>query len=335
MARKDIHRPAAIEPADYEFVAFDYLPSSPGDIGAAMFLAEERKRKRAHMERTGGFYSQHEHGGLCHICGSVNAIYSASFYHGKSNSYIKTGLDCAQKLECEGIEAFRKNVKKALEANAGKRKAAALLEKAGVAKAWALYEADAAYRKAFAVENKAWHEANPDPEMISDKSGYGMIAVGAPKYKESSKDEMIVLDMVSKVIKYGNAPSDKALGFMKVLLDRIERAPEIAAEKAAAKAVELANSKPVPAAEGRMLIEGEIVSLKLQEGFYGSQLKMLVKHADGWKVWGSCPAAIAEEAAKGDKVQLLASVQRSPDDPLFGFFSRPSKPKLIKQEVAA
>ena len=56
--RKDIHRPGAIEPADYEFVAFDYLPSSPGDIGQAMFLAEQRKAKRAHMERTGGFYSQ-------------------------------------------------------------------------------------------------------------------------------------------------------------------------------------------------------------------------------------------------------------------------------------
>src|SRR3954469_23129860 len=128
MARKDIHRPAAIEPADYYFVSFDYLPSEGDVLGNAMFLADERKRKLAHMKRTGGRYSQHEHGGLCHICGSVNAIYSASFYYAKSNSYIKTGLDCAEKLECEGIEAFRKSVSNVLDASAGKRKAKAVLE---------------------------------------------------------------------------------------------------------------------------------------------------------------------------------------------------------------
>jgi len=182
MARKDIHRPSAIEPADYEFVAFDYLPSSPGDIGAAMFLMEERKRKAAHMEKSGGYYSSHEHGGNCYICGA-HCVYSASFYHAKSNRYIKAGLDCSEKLECEGIEAFRKNVKKALEANAGKRKAAALLEKAGVAKAWALWESEAAYRKAFAAEHKAWLEANADAEP----DYYGNIA-GAPKYNWGGKD---------------------------------------------------------------------------------------------------------------------------------------------------
>ena len=144
MARKDIHRPAAIEPADYVFVAFDHLPGSSGDLGEALFMQEQRKYKRAHMARTGGKYSGHEHGGLCHICGSVNAIYSATFYHEKSNSYIRTGLDCADKLECEGIEAFRKNVKKAKEAAAGKRKAKETLEKLGLGKAWELLEADTA-----------------------------------------------------------------------------------------------------------------------------------------------------------------------------------------------
>jgi hypothetical protein len=243
--RKDVHRPAAIEPADYQFVAFDYLPSSPGDIGQAMFLAEERRRKRDHMEKSGGHYSQHEHGGLCHICGSVNAIYSASFYHAKSNSYIKAGLDCAQKLECSGIEAFRKNVKKAKEAAAGKRKAAAILIEKGLGKAWEMYEADVAYRKAFAAENKAWHEANPDPEMVSDKNGYGMVAVGAPKFKECSRDELTALDIVGRLIKWGNI-SDKAADFLGQLLERIEKAPEVAAAKAAAKAEEMANAKPVP-----------------------------------------------------------------------------------------
>lgn len=328
MARQDIHRPAAIEPADYEFVAFDYLPASPGDIGAAMFLAEQRRRKVAHMERTGGKYSGHEHGGLCHICGSVNAIYSASFYHAKSNAYIKTGLDCAQKLECSGIEAFRKQVKAAKEAQAGKKKAKAILEGLGLGKAWELYEADVQYRKDFAAENKAWQEANSEVEP--DRFGN---VEGAPKFKEYSRDELTAQDIVGRLIKWGNI-SDKAASFLGVLLERIEKAPEIAAEKAAAKALEMANAKPVPAASGRVLVKGEVLTIRQQEGFYGLQIKMLVKASDGWKVWGTVPAALVEEVEKGSVVEFHASLKASDDDEYFGFFSRPSKAKVLRALAA-
>jgi len=327
MARKDIHRPAVIEPADYVFVAFDYLPSSPGDLGAAMFLAEERKRKAAHMEMTGGVYSGHEHGGLCHICGSVNAIYSASFYHAKSNRYIKTGLDCAEKLNCSGIDAFKKNVKKAKEAAAGKRKAKAILEAAGLSKAWELYEADIAKRKAYADASKAWNAANPDP--VRDEAD----EASRPQWQEPSRDELTALDIVSRLVKWGNI-SDKAASFLAQLLERIEKAPQIAAERAAAKALELANASPVPMVEGRVPVKGEVLSIKQQEGFYGIQTKMLVKADAGFKLWGSVPAAIIEEVAKGAVVEFSAAIQRSDDDEYFGFFSRPSKAKVIKALAA-
>ena len=328
MARQDIHRPAAIEPADYQFVAFDYLPSSPGDIGQAMFMMEERARKRAHMEQTGGKYSGHEHGGLCHICGSVNAIYSASFYHAKSNAYIKTGLDCASKLNCQGIEAFRKKVKAAKEAQAGKRKAKAILDENGLGKAWELLEADIASRKAYAEASKVWRDENPEP--VLDDNGE---EIGAPKFQNPSRDEYTALDIVSRLIKWGNI-SDKAASFLGTLLERIENAPEVAAQKAAAKALEMANAKPVPVVKGRVLIKGEVLTLKEQEGFYGSQLKMLVKSEDGFKLWGSVPSAIAEEVERGSVVEFNASIKASDDDQYFGFFSRPAKAKLIKALAA-
>ena len=328
MARKDIHRPAVIEPADYEFVAFDYLPNDGDVIGAAMFLAEQRKYKVAHMEKSGGSYSQHEHGGLCHICGSVNAIYSASFYHAKSNSYIKAGLDCAQKLECSGIEAFRKNVKKAKEAAAGKNKAQKILDEAGLGKAWDLYAAYDVEVKAFRKVMKDWQDANPDAEP-----NYEGVIEGAPKFRDVSRDEFVVQDIVGKVVKYGNLPSEKAQAYLVKLLDLIERAPEIAAEKAAAKALELANAKPVPVVEGRVLVKGEVISLKWQEGYYGNVLKMLVK-ADGYKLWGSVPSAIADEVERGAVVEFNASVKASDDDKSFGFFSRPSKAKVFKALAA-
>lgn len=136
MTRVDAHRPSAIDPADYDFVACEYLKVE--DIGNAQFLDAERARIWAHMARTGGTYSAHQHGGNCHICGAA-AIYTALFYHRPSNTYIRTGFECADKLDCREVELFRKQVRAALEQRAGKRKAEAVLEKAGLAAAWSIY----------------------------------------------------------------------------------------------------------------------------------------------------------------------------------------------------
>jgi hypothetical protein len=297
-----------------------------------MFLAEGRAYFRAHMEKNGGHYAENKSAGNCYICGA-RCIYSATFWHKPSNEYIHCGLECSDKLECGDAASFKKNVKKALEANAGKRKAAAILGEAGLGKAWELYEADVAARKAFAVENKAWQEANPEPEYRSSDGGYGIETVGAPKFKEYSREEVTALDIVSRLIKWGNI-SEKAQNYLGVLLDKIERAPEIAAEKAAAKALEMANAKPVPVVEGRVTVTGEVLSLKEQESMYGIVTKMLVKNADGWKVWGTVPAAIMGEVERGSVVEFAAKVQKSDKDEFFGFFSRPSKAKVIKALAA-
>lgn len=317
MPRIDVHRPSAIEPTDYQFVAFDCLPAEGDIIGNAMFLAAERARKRAHMKRTGGHYSQHEHGGNCHICGSVNAIYTATFYHPKSNGYIRTGLDCADKLECEGVEAFRRNVKDALEAGKGKRKAKAVLEKLGIAAAWSVYTADVAKRAAYAEACSDWRDA-------------GEVEADAPKWVDPSRDETTVIDIVERLIKWGDI-SDKAANYLKVLVDRIERAPQIAAERAA----EAASALPVPVVEGRTMVRGTVLTIrKPREDDFYPVTKMLVQHADGWKVWGAVPAAIKAFVAKGDAIEFNAAVKVSDNDPKFGFFSRPAKAKVIKALAA-
>src|SRR5882672_4280684 len=95
MARNDIHRPSQIEHLDYEFVCNEVIKME--GLGDAIFMMDERKRKAAHFARTGGKYADHEHGGNCHVCGAA-AIYTVLFYHSKSNSYVRTGGDCADKL---------------------------------------------------------------------------------------------------------------------------------------------------------------------------------------------------------------------------------------------
>jgi hypothetical protein len=105
-------------------------------------------------------------------------------------------------------------------------------------------------------------------------------------------------------------------------------------ERAARLAEERAKCNPIPAdvLEGRATIAGEVVSAKVQEGYYGSTYKMLVKDDRGFKVWGTVPASIDEAVYNGRledgatiRVEFVATVEASDDDDTFGFFKRPSK----------
>jgi hypothetical protein len=326
--RKDIHRPSALVVADYAFIKYDYLPSGGDVLGDAMFLAEERARFNAHREKTGATYGENCSAGSCYVCGAA-AVYTATFYHKPSNKYICTGLDCASNLDGGDPAAFKKNVKAGLEAAAGKKKAKAVLEAAGLGKAWELVEADALKRKTHAAAVKAYREANPEPELVEDKYGT-LVMVGFPEHPVNSYEERTALDIISRLVKWGNI-SEKATNYLGVLLDKIERAPEIEAAKAAAKAVEKANEKPVPLVEGRVLVKGEVLTLRGEDGPYGHTTKMLVK-CEGFKLWGTCPAALLDaRVEKGDVVEFAASIKRSDRDEAFGFWSRPSKAKVVKE----
>jgi hypothetical protein len=135
-----------------------------------------------------------------------------------------------------------------------------------------------------------------------------------------------------------------------------------------------ANRKPVPSTDKRLTIEGVIISAKYDEGgwrdengrerdFYRPEgIKITVEHADGWRVWGTCPTdcyttgyetyvegqpvkyTSGEDAAamlKGKRIRFDARVTQSEKDAKFGFFKRPTKAVLIDaapamvEEVAA
>lgn len=277
MTRTDIHRPSIITPDDYQFVSFhshhaDYL---------ANFI--EQEQFRAHMAATGGKFSDHNHGGSCHVCGA-HAMTVARFYHSPSNTYVQTGEDCAAKLhkgDALNFRSFRVKAKAGIDAVAGKRKANMVLENANLTSAWDIY--------------------------------YNGLDNAPTAWEENT-----IYDIVCNLVKYGSI-SDKQKSFLGNLLGRIADRPQIAAQRAA----EVAAALPIPV-EGRMVVTGAVLTLKGQETEFGYVTKMLVQHAEGWKVWGTVPKALAE-VKKGQQVIFTATITVSDNDPKYGFFKRPAK----------
>ena len=294
--RTDIHRPSAIEPLDYEYVGCLIPAFTIYDMPLAL---EHEDRVERHMQKTGGKYSDHEHGGTCHICGA-GCIYVAVYYHAQSNSYIKTGFDCADKMsigEKKDFRAIKKEKKSAEEARAGKLKAKAILEKEDLLDAMKVYE---------------------EREWVS---------------LFDHRAESVVSDIVGKLIRYGSI-SEAQIKYVRSSLKYIEKREEIEEQRAKEKA----EAKEVP--EGRTEIAGTVISLKWKETDFGNVLKMTVKSVDGYVVWGSAPKSLwwNEDEAKrlkvGDQVKFSATLEKSENDSKFGFFKRPSKAEITKRGEA-
>lgn len=300
MARTDIHRPSAITPEEYYLVACLYTPKAGDGIIDFAALGYERERLQRHMKDTGGTYAQHEHGGNCHVCGAW-FIDHAVYYHHLTNSYLNIGFDCANKMDIGDARAFRDwrtARKSACELKAGRAKAQAILQDAELSDAWELFV------KLDGIDDFAALTEGLSQSLLS----------------QTVNKIYIVLDIVRKVIKYGNI-SEAQGNFVHKLIANIDGAKEIQAKRDAEKAA----AKPAPT--GRVDFEGVLLSKKYVEGYYGDQLKGLVKTDQGWKVYLTIPASISEIKV-GDRVALRATLEVSDDDETFAFGKRPHAREL-------
>jgi len=111
-----------------------------------------------------------------------------------------------------------------------------------------------------------------------------------------------------------------------------------AAEQAVRDAVtEAVIVTAVPA--GAQTVCGIVLAVKSETSYYGyhakTTVKALVQDDRGFKVWGTCPAKLADatenhtyDALRGQRVQFSAQLEVG-DDFGFGFFSRPTKAALL------
>ena len=158
-----------------------------------------------------------------------------------------------------------------------------------------------------------------------------------------------VKDVLGKLNQYGSI-SEKQIA-------AIEKSAAKQAEWVAKDALTVKAEVPTE----RLLVTGEVITIKWQEGFYGSQQKMLVEVTTDvgvYKVWGTVPSTLQGQygctgckstgivhndgcdqcyvmdyigAVKlGDQVCFVATLKQSDKDTAFGFFSRPAKAHVVE-----
>lgn len=139
-----------------------------------------------------------------------------------------------------------------------------------------------------------------------------------------------VADIARKLNNYGELSERQVAAVITAIARELERQARQAqwdAEREAKKA-ELA-AAGVAAPLGRVVVTGTVVTVKDYDSDYGTTWKMLVEHAEGWKVWSSVPAAILGEVDKGTVVTFTATLEAGRDgDPLFVVGKRPSKASI-------
>lgn len=322
MARTDKFRPSVIDPSKFEFVAQHYLGPIGEDMansGICEEMGEEQHNLELHQAAHPGYtVAGHKWPGQCDCCGA-RYLWGSTFHTAESNTYISIGCICAGKLSLgdpAAMKSFREQVntwKIHAERVAAARKFA---DANGIAAALALYLSN----------------AKADPSLS--------------EYDRFPHNTLV--DMMGKLVRWGNI-SEKQVAFAVKLLAQIADQPRKLAEREAREA----NRKPIPAFIKRATVEGVIVSAKYQEGGYTSQgffqpsaVKIVVEHADGWKVWGTAASELTDaildfsdksylsgdqqaELLKGKRVKFDARITVSDNDSKFGFFKRPTKAALL------
>lgn len=165
------------------------------------------------------------------------------------------------------------------------------------------------------------------------------VADGYQWLYECTHDNATLTDIARKGLAWGGLTAAQ-VALVKRLHDGTPAEWEIKrAARDAVRAAEEAAAEPVPVTQERIAVEGEIISTKSQDGYMPGQtvMKILVKTTRGFKLWGTLPSAISHVGAmagdyelRGKRVAFSAKVERSKDDSKFGFFSRPTKARIIQ-----
>lgn len=130
-------------------------------------------------------------------------------------------------------------------------------------------------------------------------------------------------DLVRSLRTYGSLTEKQSAWPVKAL----ENARKFQAARAEREA-KMAAAPKLEVAEGRQEVVGTVVSTKWVDNDFGGSLKMLVELEDGNRLWGTVPSSLSGVLLDA-KVAFTAKLEVSDNDEHFGFFSRPTKARLL------
>jgi hypothetical protein len=181
-----------------------------------------------------------------------------------------------------------------------------------------------AKRKAAALDSERIKREKATAAFFAEHPEVAWLA--EPETVEVLNDSFIE-DLAFKAKRYGSL-STKQIAAAQVARERATKRAAEMVEREATKAALVAAGVKVPD-EGRIQVAGKVLSAKWVENDFGGSVKLLVESDAGWKVWGTAPSSIAVEVEAGDRVEFMATVEPSSDDPLFGFYKRPTKAQIL------
>jgi len=307
--RTDIHKPSLADPADYRFMAAFYQGSSEAMMRS---YKHDMVEYEAALDNYETFKGNHDAKTTCDHCGAAFA-HGALFLHTPTQELVHIGHICATNtigLPSKAVAARKRAERAAAEANERRKQQEA---------------------------TQGWRDSNSD---IVDF--LNLVAADEVTYRETGKrifSNPFLSDMIHSLNRYGSLTERQAAATRKFFASRerfIQNQERNATEAAAITA-------EFPA--GRQTVTGEVVSTKMQDSIYGSTLKMLVKLADGNKLWGTVPSSLEDACydqatgetsdLRGATVTFTATFEVSRDDEHFGFFKRPTKASVASAEVSA
>lgn len=346
MTRTDIHRPGSedFDPENYDLHGVFDLNPEWGDGG-------ERIRTVSALVDQGWSFAGAPHGsGQCSHCGAY-IRYAALMGHVPTKTLLFIGETCLDNRFDLTKSEFQK-LRKAASLN---RERAALAERRDAFLAdnpemvWLSYANNIASagaeiewvnlhgEQAFATREEAVADYSGRNAEMSVYATEKMGTSFASKARLSSKLNTLQ-DMWWKLNRYGDL-STSQVGYATKILGWVSEAAARLEERAAAARVLTEAGVQVP--EGRVVIEGTVVHTAIKESsdFYGNTVytyKMIVLSDAGWKVWGTIPAVLVADIMlaelEGKRVRFTAKIEPKDGDPLFGFYSRPTKASFVEQD---
>ena len=290
-----------------------------GAGGPAGYLHEGSEKRVEHEVRDQAAWDRYREVGdvngitcKCDCCGHM-LIYSCVVEHIPTGEFYSIGRDCFANVEClqQSAQWVSMTGDRLVSRVAAGRKAAK-------------------ERKAGDVREAKFFAEHADLVEVFDFAKNPPIQQGHPSYHKISWAVATINDMHGNVRRFGKL-SEKQFALARKLLaeslDKIEQDRERAQQLAAAVGAGLR------APEGRVAVEGTVVSTKWVENDFGGSTKCLVDFGNGTRAWGTMPSSYA--GGKGDRVRFRASFELSDKDPLFAFFKRPTNWEHIEEQQAA